>query len=195
VPNYKVQYKLIRDIARSLIVARWKQSFVAATGVAFSITMFISLLGFMDGLNQLLDGIMLNRTPHIRLYVDIKPDPNQAINKLEEFKNSQNFIRSLKPSNSRPEIYNSAAIIKAIKTDPRVLGISTKISAPVLFNSGTVDITGSVSGIDVLEESKLYAFADYLATGEALDLKNIPNSIILGKGVASRLLANTSNYI
>jgi lipoprotein-releasing system permease protein len=30
--------------------------------------MFIALVSFMNGLNELLDGLMLNRTPHVRLY-------------------------------------------------------------------------------------------------------------------------------
>ena len=47
--------KLIITIAKSLLLARWKQTLVAAVGVTFSITMFITLLGFMSGLNDLLD--------------------------------------------------------------------------------------------------------------------------------------------
>ena len=60
-------------IARALMMARWKQTVVAAIGVTFSITMFVTLLSFMEGLNELLDGLILNRTPHIRLYNDIGP--------------------------------------------------------------------------------------------------------------------------
>jgi lipoprotein-releasing system permease protein len=190
-----MNYKLIADIVKSLLLARWRQSLVAAFGVTFSITMFIALLDFMNGLNVLLDGIMLNRTPHVRLYNEIKPNPNQPVNRSGEFSNNYNLIRSVKSSGSRPEIYNSAAIISAVQADPRVLGISTKITAPVLYNAGTVDITGTVNGIDVLEESKLFAFADYVRKGEPLDLKNISNSIILGKGVAARLLAEPGDVV
>ena len=69
--------KLITAIAKSLLIARWKQTLVAAVGVTFSITMFITLLGFMTGLNDMLDGLILNRTPHIRLFNEIKPNENQ----------------------------------------------------------------------------------------------------------------------
>jgi lipoprotein-releasing system permease protein len=48
--------KLIIRIAKSLLLARFKQTFIAAAGVTFSITMFIALLSFMGGLNELLDG-------------------------------------------------------------------------------------------------------------------------------------------
>lgn len=187
--------KLLADIAKSLLMARWRQSLVAAIGVTFSITMFISLLGFMDGLNDLLDGLMLNRTPHVRLFQEIKPNPDQPINLSADFRQGHNFIRSVNSSGGRMDIHNSAAIIEALKADPRVLGVSPKINAPVLYNSGTIDITGVVSGIDVPAESELYHFADYVRAGDPLDLKNVGNSIILGKGVAQKLLAEIGDVV
>lgn len=74
-----MKYKLIASIAKSLLLARWKQTLVAAVGVTFSITMFITLLSFMSGLNDMLDSLILNRTPHIRLYKDIKSNAQQPI--------------------------------------------------------------------------------------------------------------------
>ena len=190
-----MNYALIADIAKSLLLARWRQSLVAAIGVMFSITMFIALLGFMNGLNDLLDGLVLNRTPHVRLFNEIKPNPNQPVNLSADFKNGHNFIQSVKSSGGRLEIYNSAAIMQAVKADPRVLGIAPKIIAPVLYNAGTIDITGTVSGIDVLAESELFFFKDYVRVGEPLDLKNVSNSIVLGKGVAEKLLADIGDVV
>lgn len=190
-----MNYKLIADIAKSLLLARWRQSLVAAIGVTFSITMFIVLLGFMNGLNDLLDGLIINRTAHVRIYNEIKPNPNQPINLAKDFQNDHNFIQSVKSTGSGLEIHNSAAIMSAVKSDSRVLGLAPKITAPVLYNSGTIDITGTVSGIDVLEESKLFSFSDYVCEGDPLDLKNVSNSIILGKGVANKLLANIGDIV
>ncbi len=190
-----MNYKLIADIAKSLLLARWKQSLVAAVGVTFSITMFIALLGFMNGLNDMLDSLILNRTPHIRLFNEVKPNPRQPVNLSTEFKDGHNFIQSIKSSGSRVEIYNSAAIIRAIKADPRVLGFSPKISAPVLYNAGTIDINGAVSGIEVVAENALFFFNNYVTTGNPLDLKNVSNSIILGKGVADKLLADVGDVV
>jgi lipoprotein-releasing system permease protein len=190
-----MKYKLIADIAKSLLLARWRQSLVAAIGVTFSITMFIALLGFMNGLNDLLDGLVLNRTPHVRLFNEAKPNPNQPVNLSRDFNNSYNFVGSVKSSGVRLEIYNSAAIMAAVKADPRVLGLAPKITAPVLYNSGTIDITGVVSGIDVEEESKLFFFKDYVRKGAPLDLKNVNNSIVLGKGLAEKLLAEIGDVV
>lgn len=190
-----MNYKLIADIAQSLLLARWRQSLVAAVGVMFSITMFIALLGFMNGLNDLLDGLVLNRTPHVRLYNEIKPNPDQPVNLSGDFNNGHNFIQSIKSSSGRLEVYNSAAIMQAVRNDPRVLGLAPKITAPVLYNAGTIDITGTVSGIDVLAESELFFFRDYIRAGDPLDLKNVSNSIVLGKGVAEKLLADIGDVV
>jgi lipoprotein-releasing system permease protein len=193
--NDTMNYKLIADIAQSLLLARWRQSLVAAIGVTFSITMFIALLGFMNGLNDLLDGLLLNRTSHVRLFNEVKPNPNQPVSLSDDFESSYNFIRSVKSSGSRLEIANSAAILQAIKADPRVLGFAPKITAPVLYNAGTIDITGAVSGVDVVAESKLFFFKNYVTTGDVMDLKNVSNSIILGKGVAGKLLAEIGDVV
>ncbi|MEP2669649.1 MAG: FtsX-like permease family protein [Cyclobacteriaceae bacterium] len=186
---------LIFEIAKSLLLARWKQSLVAAVGVTFGITMFIGLLGFMTGLNDLLDGLIINRTAHVRLFNEIKPNENQPVNISSEFADSYNFIQSVKSVGERERIYNSGAILQALKSDERVLGIAPKISAQVFFNEGSIDITGVVNGIDVMAESKLFHFDDYVIAGNSADIAIVTNSIILGKGLAEKLLANIGDVI
>jgi len=190
-----MKLKLITSVSQSLLLARWKQTLVAAIGVTFSITMFITLLSFMTGLNDLLDGLILNRTPHVRLYNEIQPSEHQPVDLLAAHKGHYNFIRSIKPKNERLEIANSGAIMAALKKDERVLGIAPKITAQVFYNVGAVDLTGVINGIDVEAENKLFFFDDYVTEGNFIDLKNIPNSIILGKGAAEKMLANIGDVI
>ena len=185
--------KLIIQVSISLLLARWKQTLVAAVGVTFSIAMFVTLLGFMNGLNDLLDGLIMNRTAHIRLYHDINVSKVQPIDLLSP--KTKNFVHSVKPKNQRLEIYNSGQIIQAIKRDERVLGVAPKINAQVFYNVGSVDLTGVINGIDPDEENRLFMFSDYVTTGNYLDLKNIPNSIILGKGVADKMAANIGDIV
>jgi len=187
--------RLIAEIAIALMRARWKQSLVAAIGVTFSIAMFISLLGFMTGLNKLLDGIMLNRTAHIRIYNEIKPKPIQPLELSPEYNQSYIFLHSLQSGGVRSEIYNSGAILNTLKQDSRVKGIAPKITAPAIFNSGSVDITGIINGIEVIAESNYFSFSDYIQSGNATDLKIVNNSIILGSGLASRLRVELGEII
>jgi lipoprotein-releasing system permease protein len=190
-----VNNKLIINIAKALLLTRWKQTLIAAAGVTFSIAMFIALLSFMTGLNDLLDALVLNRTPHIRLYNEIKPNKNQPINSVAEYKNKYNFISSVKSSSSRQEIYNSSSIFEALKKDERVLTVMPKIIAPVFFNDVAIDITGVVNGINVAEEIAFFHFADYMIAGNSSDIENRANTIILGKGLAEKLLINVGDRV
>jgi len=186
---------LIIKIAGTLLLARWRQTLVAAIGVTFGITMFIALLSFMMGLNELLDNMILNRVPHVRLFNEIVPSEHQPINQSREYKNSYNFIRSIKPSTNRQQLYNSIAIQHALEADSRVKGIAPKITAQVFFNDGPVDITGVINGIDVLQENKIFHFDEYIIAGDPTELNTINNSIILGKALADKLLATLGDVV
>lgn len=190
-----MKFLLLIKIAISLLLARWRQTLVAAVGVMFSITMFIALLGFMNGLNQLLDGLITNRTAHVRLYKEILPTKIQPIQEVLGNKKTETFVRSIKPKNERLDIHNGEDIIQTLKKDPRVKGVCPKAVTQVFYNSGTVQLNGTISGIDVETENKLFFFNDYVVKGNYLDLKNIPNSIILGKGVADILLIDVGDII
>lgn len=187
--------KLIIDIAINLIRARLKQSVVAAVGVTFGIAMFVTLLGFMNGLNNLLDGLMLNRTPHVRLYNEVKPSPDQPVLISKDYKNTTNFIQSIKPKDRGREIYNSKAIINILKQDKRVIDVAPKVTAPVFFNAGSIEIAGVVNGIDVPAEEHLFKVSDYIIEGNVFDLNNENNTIIIGKGLAEKMLVKIGDVI
>lgn len=190
-----MNFKLIIDIAINLIRARLKQSIVAAVGVTFGIAMFITLLGFMNGLNNLLDGLMLNRTPHVRLYNEVKPSPDQPVLISNEYKNNTNFIQSIKPKDRGREIFNSKAIINILKQDKRVIDVAPKVTAPVFFNAGSIEIAGVVNGIDVPAEEHLFKVSDYVIEGNVFDLNNENNTIIIGKGLAEKMLVKIGDVI
>lgn len=187
--------RLIPEIAAALMLARWKQTLIAAVGVTFSITMFITLLSFMNGLNSLLDGLIVNRTAHVRLFNEIRPNSIQPVNLSQAYSDHHNIIRSVKPSGGRSDIHNAGAIRAALNADPRVKGVTPRVSAQVFYNIGNIELTGIINGIDAVEEASLFFFKDYVTTGNYLDLKNVPNSIILGKGAADKMLAEIGDVV
>lgn len=187
-----MRFGLIISISKALLLARWKQTLVAAIGVTFSITMFITLLSFMTGLNIMLDGLILNRTPHVHIYKEILPSEKQPIDYTSE---GHHFISSVKPKNDLLDLRNSSVIMKSLRNDPRVLGVCPKVNVQVFYNIGAVDLNGVLNGIDVVEENRLFSFSDYVVEGDYQELKNIPNSIILGKGAAEKMLANLGDNI
>ena len=186
--------RLLFSISLTLLRAKLRQSIVAAVGVMFSITMFVTLLGFMNGLNDLLDGLILNRTPHIRLYNELKASPTQPID-LTTDSSTHNFVRNVKPKNELPKLRNAQAIMDALKKDPRVLAVSPRLVAQVFFNVGTVDLNAQVNGIDVTQEVLYYRFADYLTEGDPHDLATSANTIVLGKGLADMMEASIGETV
>ena len=186
---------LILRISRTLLFARLRQSVIAATGVTFGITMFITLVSFMTGLNKLLDGLILNRTPHIRLYNEIKASERQPVDRSAEYKDHVNIIRSIKPKERPLQLYNSQAMLRTLKNDDRVLGVAPKVAAQVFYNVGAIDLNGVINGVDVLAENQLFLFSDYVIKGDFRDLKTVNNSIILGKGAADQMLVDIGDVI
>ncbi|MFI5154185.1 MAG: ABC transporter permease [Chitinophagales bacterium] len=190
-----MNFKLTFDIARSLLLARWRQTLVASIGVTFGIAMFVALLSFMTGLNNMLDGLILNRTPHIRLFKEIRPSTRQPVNESILYRDYYNSISSLKSGNARLEIYNNGFIMQALRKDPRIMGFVPRITAQVFFNYGTIDINGVINGTDVRGETSLFTFSQYIVEGRAEDLQQIPNSIILGKGLAARMQVHIGDMV
>ncbi|MEO8588951.1 MAG: FtsX-like permease family protein [Flavobacteriales bacterium] len=186
--------KLLISISLTLLRAKLRQSIVAAVGVTFSITMFVTLLGFMNGLNDMLDGLILNRTPHVRLYNELKASPEQPID-LTTDAATHHFVRSVKPKDDLPRLRNATAIMDALEKDPRVQAVSPRLVAQVFFNVGTVDLNGQVSGIDVMQEVRYYQFTDYLVQGGPQDLATGNNTIALGKGLADMMEATIGETV
>lgn len=183
------------SVSIGLLRARMKQSIVAAAGVTFGIAMFITLISFMTGLNQMLDGLIINRTAHVRLYNEIKPAERQPIEQASEFKNAQHFIRSIQPREHGKEIYNAVSIIDAVRKDDRVTGVAPKLASPVFFHAGTIEIAGVINGIEVDVEDKLFAFSDNVVEGKAHDLESVNNSIFIGKGLADKMMVQIGDMV
>ena len=190
-----MKINLITQISVALLKARLKQTMVAAFGVTFSITMFITLLSFMGGLNELLDNLILNRTPHVRLYNEILPSKIQPIARSAIYSGAYHFVRHIKPKSEQLQIRNSEAIIKALKSDPNVRGVASKTTVAIFYNVGAINLTGVINGIDIDAENRLFTFQDYVVEGKTMDLKNTPNSIILGIGAARKMLVQIGDNI
>ncbi len=190
-----MKFLLNLELAFGLLTARLKQTIVAAVGVTFGIAMFVTLLSFMTGLNKLLDGLFINRTPHIRLYNELKASEDQPLIRLNPGDTSGIFIHSLRPKNIGQEILNSLPIIQALRKDERIIDVSPKVSTQVFFNAGAIDLAGVVNGVNIKIEDKLFMFGDYVSAGKIEDLENIPNTIFLGKGLAQKLMAEYGDVV
>lgn len=76
-----------------------------------------------------------------------------------------------------------------------MLGVAPKVMTQVFFNTGTVDITGVINGIDPIQESNFFYFDDYITQGDVTDLNVVSNSIILGKALAEKLFVTVNDRV
>lgn len=186
---------VLLKIAKTHLLARLKQTSIAALGVTFGIGTFIILVSFMTGLNGLLDGLILNRTPHIRIYNEVQPTAIQPVQKKFGSDTGLYLIHSVKPKYSKARVKNFKALTTHLVKDKRVKGVTPQVSARVFYQSGAIQLNGSINGINVLKESELFNFQDYIIQGKPQDLENNQNGIILGIGVAEKLALKIGEYI
>jgi lipoprotein-releasing system permease protein len=191
----KTNFRLLLDITKNNLLSRLKQTSVAALGVTFGIGTFIILMGFMTGLNGLLDGMILNRTPHIHIFNEIKPSDQQAIERAPEFRNAFNVIRSIKPKSSPTRIHNALPLMSDLKKDERVQGLTPQVSAQVFYMAGPIELNGILSGIQVIDEMQLFNFGDYIVEGVPEDLLKQENGILIGAGVAQKMSLTIGNRV
>ena len=182
-----MNWPTILGISKTHLRSRMKQTSIAALGVTFGIGTFITLASFMTGLNGLLDGLILNRTPHIHIYNKIEPSDQQPINLAEQFSGGINLIHSVKPKKGQVRIHNALPLLNYLRQDEAVRGAIPQVQAQVFYMAGSIELNGVVFGIDVMEEERLFNIGDYVIEGDPQDLAKTNNGIILGAGLGAKM--------
>ncbi|WP_149277017.1 ABC transporter permease [Pareuzebyella sediminis] len=180
-------WKVILNIAKTHLLTKMKSTVTAALGVTFGIGAYITMVSFMTGLNGLLDGLVLNRTPHIHIYNEIEPSKSQPIDLYSEFKTSLNVVHSVKPKQSQKKIHNALPILSYLKSNEMVKGATPQVQAQIFYVSGSIELGGNLIGVDILEEQRLSNFQDYIIDSTPKDLANTMNGIFLGAGLAKKM--------
>lgn len=186
---------VILGISRTHLLTRLRQSVIAALGVTFGITMFITLVSFMTGLNNMLDGLVTNRTPHILLYNKVKPTELQPVDLFPSLSGGWNIVSSVRPVAGRKELYNALPVMHVLREDERVADVSPKVRAQVFYNAGDIEVNGMVNGVEVLAEDRMFFLSDYVTAGSIQDLLTTTNGILLGKGVANKMLLDIGDVV
>ena len=187
--------RLILSISKTHLLTRKKQSLIAALGVTFGIGTYIIMMGFMNGLNRLLDGLILNRTPHIHLYNEVEPSKKQPLDLYKGYGDREKFIQSIKPKTEQTRIHNALPLLGFLNKQNYVRGATPQVKAQAFYLGGSIQLNGSLTGIDVMKESNLYNLGDYIVEGGTRDLAQNENGILLGAGVAKKLSLKVGDVI
>jgi len=190
-----INWKVILNISKTHLITKIKQSSTAALGVTFGIGAYITLACFMTGLNGMLDDLILNQTPHIHIYNEIEPSKKQPISLYSEFSKSFNVVHSIKPKLIQKKIHNAIPIMQYLNEDAQVKGAIPQLKATIFYISGSIEIGGYLTGVNILEEARLFNLKDYIIKGLPEDLYNNDNGILLGVGIAKKMALNVGDRI
>lgn len=190
-----LNHKLILSIAKRHLLAKFKQTLIAAMGVTFGIGSYITLVSFMTGLNGMLDDLILNQTPHIHIFNKIEPSEQQPISFYKDFENSLNIVHSIKPKQSQKKIHNALPLIAQLNLDPRVRGAIPQLNTQIFYIAGSIDLGGNLTGVDIMQEASLFNLKDYIVEGSPAALKNNSNGILLGAGVAKKMALKVGDRV
>ncbi len=176
------------EIAKTHLLAKKRQTFIAMLGVTFGIGMYILMISFMNGFNEYLEDSMLSATPDLRIYNDIKTDYSHSIlDDVTDTSKVMNIIYHPKPKDITPNVRNSQKIIEDLKKDERIKGISPQLSTQVFYNNGPVQINGSLQGVNIMDEAKLSGIDTKMKTGKIENLMTVANGILIGHSLANKL--------
>ncbi|MBS1950778.1 MAG: ABC transporter, permease protein [Cytophagales bacterium] len=177
--------KLSFEIARVHLLSKPKQTIIAMLGVTFGIAMFIALVGLMTGLNDFTEEITMTSSPDIHIYKDVT-EPRKTI--LEElWPNVLVSVHSQKPKNEMTKVRNASRIVEIIRKNSLVRGVAPALSSQVFYNYGPVQLNGTILGVDILQEDKLFDLKSKMKNGRIEELLANREGIIMGSGIAKKL--------
>jgi lipoprotein-releasing system permease protein len=190
-----MNWKLALNIALTHLFTKRKQSLVAMMGVMFGISMFITMISFMTGVNQWMEDVAMDGTPHVRIFNPMEIKEEKIIDEVYTSSNSWQVVAHQKPGNDLPKIKNAAILVKELEAIPEVEGVAPQLATQAFFNNGPIKISGSISGIDVRKQQALFNLQAKVEDGSLDELLTASNSILLGRGLARKLNAVVGNRV
>jgi lipoprotein-releasing system permease protein len=176
---------LTLDIAKTHLISKPKQTIVAMLGVTFGIGMFIAMVSLMTGLNNFTEELTMTSSPDIHIYHDVTQERSTLLDKINE--KGINKVHHQKPKIETAKLRNAMQIASLIRQDSRVLGVAPTLSSQVFYNYGPVQLNGTISGVDIIEENKLFDIRSKMKSGKIEDLKANNDGLIMGTGLARKL--------
>jgi lipoprotein-releasing system permease protein len=181
-------------IALVHLTSKVKQTIVAVLGVTFGISMYVFMNSFMNGVNDTQTTLAFTSLAHIRIYNDGPADNTNLVKKF--FK--EDVIANI--SNARVIQYtegikNTAEILSLVKKQPEVIGVAPQVNINVFFRNGGNKVNGTLSGVDVENENKLFGISTYMVSGNWDELEYRPDGIIIGYDLAKDLSVNINDNI
>lgn len=179
-------------IALTHLFSKRRQTIVAMLGVTFGIAIFIFQAGLMSGFQSTFIEQTVNTTANIRIYNESNKLAPPII-ALNDTSKRWFVVNNQKPKDELPRLKNGYQIIHLLEKDPEVDGVSPFLGSQAIFKLGVAQLSGRVSGVDIVKENVLFNVEKNMTGGSIIHLQTIPNGIILGSGLAELLGAKMND--
>ena len=175
------------QIAKTHLLAKKKQTVVAMLGVTFGIAMYVLMSSVLTGVNKLVDNLSFQATAHIRLYRE--PDVNRKSLLETKLSGSDTLVKVYhqRPKPERLYLRNASQILADLRKLPGVTGLSAQVSTPAFYNYGAVQFNGTLLGVNIFDEDRLFDLRSQVKSGRLENLLANPNSLIMGAGLAKKM--------
>jgi len=174
------------DIALTYLSSRKKQTLVAALGVTLGISMFIFMQSLMKGTNDYFEKSSFSTTPHIRIYNENKVADLHLLNNYYK-DSSVKILDNPKQLQENLGLINPFGLVNSISKDPDVYAVTPQVTVNVFYKSGSVQLNGTISGVDILSEDKMFDVTGNMVEGNINNLLKVDNGLLIGKGIADKL--------
>jgi lipoprotein-releasing system permease protein len=185
--------KLSIQIAWVHLVSKPKQTLIAMLGVTFGIGMFIAMVSMMTGLNDLTESLAMTSSPDIRIYHDVTTERKSIAAEINP--KGITKVHHQKPKNESLKVRGAVKIAEQIRKHPLVKGASVLLNSQVFYNYGPVQLNGTIAGVDILEEDKLFDLKSKMKEGQIENLITNQDGILMGTGLAAKLNVRTGDRV
>ena len=159
-----------------------KQTIVAMLGVTFGISMYIFMTGFMSGVNDTQADLAFSALAHVRIYNDGPADNSNIARKV--FPDDIINVRNAKVIKYTDGIKNSTTILSTLAKQKDITGYTSQVNINVFFKNAGNKVNGIVSGVDVLNEDKVYGSSKHMIQGNWNELKYRSDGLFVGVELA-----------
>jgi lipoprotein-releasing system permease protein len=173
-------------IAKVYLTSKLKQTIIAVLGVTFGISMYVFMNSFMRGVNNAQDVLAFSTLAHLRIYNDRPADNSDLVSRAYP-PGTIAHIRNPKIIKYTDGIKNTGPIIQYLKQQPEITAIAPEVNISVFFKNVGNKVNGTLSGVDVAAEDRLFNNSGMMVEGNWKELAYRPDGIIVGAELAKNL--------
>lgn len=170
------------DIAKTYVVSNKRLTAVAALGVILGMSIYIFMNSMLVGFDRSSSASIFKNTSHIRVY-------NDDVTSVPLINDSVHRYLIVNPHvvPKTNTILNPKMVTDLIMQQEEVVVASPQASVSVFYNNGKSQLAGVTLGINPDEADMMYSISSTMVEGNFSHLKNNPNGILIGSGIAKKM--------